>query len=97
MSMNGSPNQRRNNNQRRRRPAGQPATADFWHGVAELPDVRPITVTPDPSALMRSLGDLPLNDSGDVRYHIAAVIERAASIATALALTAGLLEDGQLP
>jgi len=97
MSMNGNQNQRRNNNQRRRRPAGQAPTVDFWHGGAELPEVRPITVTPDPSALMRSLGDLPLNDSGDVRYHIAAVIERAASIAAALALTADLLEDGRQP
>jgi hypothetical protein len=80
-------------NQRRPRQAAQGAVPDFWHAAAALPELQPIAPTRDPTALMRSLGDLPNMDRAEARYHVAAVIERAVPIATALAHTAGLLAD----
>jgi hypothetical protein len=48
----------------------------------------------DATALLRSLGDPPLQGQGAAaRHYLAAVVERAAVLATALAATAGLLAD----
>jgi mannitol/fructose-specific phosphotransferase system IIA component len=48
----------------------------------------------DVTATLRSLGDPPLQGQGAVAEHyVAAVVERAASLATALAASAGLLAD----
>ena len=59
--------------------------------VPQLPAAEPITPAADPTALLRSLGDPPLQGQGQVAEHyIAAVIERAAMLATALAASAGL-------
>ena len=44
--------------------------------------------------MLRSLGDPPLQGQGQVAEHyLAAVIERAAGLAKALALAGGLLAD----
>ena len=49
---------------------------------------------PDPAAVLRSLGDPPLPGQGAVAGHyLAAVVERAAGMATALAAAAGVLGD----
>jgi hypothetical protein len=66
---------------------------DLWRPVPQLADPSPITPTEDPTALIRSLGDPPLQGQGAVAEHyLAAVAERAANLATALAASAGLLE-----
>jgi len=84
----------RRNNRQARRP-GRPAearSADFWKSVPGAG--RPAEVTPaaDPAALLRSLGRPPLDQAGADRY-LAAVAERAAGLATALAAVAGILAD----
>jgi hypothetical protein len=60
--------------------------------VPQLPEPEPIAPAADPTALLRSLGDPPFAGRGVVAEHyLAAVVERAAGLATALAATAGLL------
>jgi hypothetical protein len=79
----------------RRRPAKKAKPADLWAAVPELPPLLPITPASDPTALLRSLGDPPLQGQGAVSGHyIGAFIERAAGLATALAAAAGLLASG---
>jgi len=63
---------------------------DIWRDGARLPDVTPVSASPDPTALLRSLDEPPLADSEDALLQFATVIERSASIAAALALSAGL-------
>jgi hypothetical protein len=74
----------------RRRPAYRPG--DLWRAVRPLDDAAPIAAPRDATALLRSLGDPPLQGQGAVaRHYLAAVIERAAGLATALAAAADLL------
>ena len=82
-------------NRSRRRRSGQKAKrADLWRPVPQLAEPDPIVPAPDPTALLRSLGDPPLHGQGAVAEHyLAAVVERAAGLATALAVAAGLLAD----
>jgi hypothetical protein len=79
---------------RNRRPQGgaKPKPIDVWRPVPQLPDPEPITPAADPTAVLRSLGDPPLPGQGAVAQHyLAAVVERAAGLAAALAAAAGLL------
>ena len=70
---------------------------DLWRPVPQLADPASIVPAPDPTALLRSLGDPPLQGQGAVAEHyLAAVVERAAGLATALAVAAGLLADPDL-
>ena len=87
--MNRNPRQRPGG-QRRRQPATRTAT-DIWRDAGRLPDVEPVVPTNDPTALMRSLGEPPLANAEAVLLQYATVIERSASIAAALALSAGVL------
>lgn len=87
---------------RRRKPQSRgrqqlaPGRMDLWRPVPELPGAEPIVPSTEPTALLRSLGDPPLQGQGAVAEHyLAAVIERASGLATALAATADLL--GQPP
>ena len=65
---------------------------DLWRPVPELPPTKPIVPSTEPAAMLRSLGDPPLQGQGAVAEHyLAAVIERASGLATALAATADLL------
>jgi hypothetical protein len=65
---------------------------DLWRPVPALPAATPIVPSSDPTMLLRSLGDVPLHGQGQAAEHyIAAVVERAAGLATALAAAAGLL------
>jgi hypothetical protein len=67
---------------------------DLWRPVPQLPDPEPIVPVPDPTALLRSLGEPPLPGQGALAGHVLnAVVERAAGLATALAATADLLGD----
>jgi hypothetical protein len=80
-----------NNRNRNRRPQGQ-KPVELWAAVPDLDEPDPIAPAADPTALLRSLGDPPLQGRSVVAGHyLAAVTERAASLATALAAAAGLL------
>ncbi len=70
----------------------QLTTADLWRPTPQLPEPEPIRPASDPTALLRSLGNPPLPGQGAVAEHyLAAVVERAAGLATALAASADLL------
>ena len=67
---------------------------DVWRSGGPLPDAEPIVPLRDPTALLRSLGDPPLQGQSQVAQHyLGAVVERAAGLATALGAAAGLLAD----
>ena len=83
---------RRNN--KRRRSGSKGKRPDLWRPVPQLADPEPIVPAGDPTTLLRSLGDPPLQGQGAVAEHyLAAVVERAAGLATALAAAGGLLAD----
>jgi hypothetical protein len=91
-----SPARRRQpaNRRRGRTAKGRPESNDLWRAVPQLPDPEPIAPVPDPTALVRSLGEPPLPGQGALAGHVlSAVVERAAGLATALAATADLLAD----
>ncbi|HEX2849045.1 MAG TPA: hypothetical protein VHN98_00760 [Acidimicrobiales bacterium] len=83
----------RRNQRRNRKPADAPPSArDPWARVPAAPEVARIRPAADPPALIRSLGVPPLPGQTAVAEHyLAAVVERAAAVATALAASAGLL------
>ena len=82
--------QGQNRNRRSQKPKAKPQ--DLWRPVPQLRDPEPIEPAADPTALVRSLGDPPLPGQGAVAEHyLAAVVERAAGLATALAAAAGVL------
>jgi len=73
---------------------GAPKSVDLWRPVPKLADPDPIVPVNDPTAVLRSLGDPPLQGQGAVAEHyLAAVVERAAGLATALAVAADLLAE----
>ena len=77
-------NARRNG--RRRSPR-----ADLWRAVPPAPEVQAITPVDDPTALVRSLG--PPRLPGQTTYaehYVAAVVQRAAAMAGAVAAAAGV-------
>lgn len=79
---------------RTRRPQRQKRAThrDLWAPAPALEDPEPIKPAAHPTALIDSLGPPPLRGhSSTAEYHLAAVIERAAAVATALAASAGLL------
>jgi hypothetical protein len=62
--------------------------------VPQLADPDPIVPADDPTALVRSLGAPPLQGQGAAGEHyLAAVVEKAATLATGLAGAFGLLAD----
>lgn len=86
----------------RRRPAGparrqgkerRDKTVEMWKAVPEPAPPDPIRRAADPGAVLRSLGPPPLTGQGAVGEHyLAAVADRAATMAVALAASVGLLE-----
>lgn len=85
---------------KRGRPTGAPTapqgadsrTTDLWRPPPPLPELRPIRSSGDPSMLVRSLGDPPLGAKSVLAGHyLAALVERAAGTAVALAVSADLL------
>ena len=79
---------------RRGRPAG-PKAYDVWQAPPALPDLKPVSPTTDPTALLRSLGDPPLSARGlPVEEYMYRVVVSASFLATeALLRPAGLLVD----
>jgi hypothetical protein len=65
---------------------------DLWRPVPALGEVDPILPVPDPTALLRSLGDPPLHGQGmTAEHYLAAVVEKAAGLAVGLAAVNDLL------
>lgn len=85
---------RRRSGARRAPQARRPAPVDIWRPADPLPEVVPITVPDEVGALLRSLGE-PAAIEGSVIAvgYFTAVVERAAAIAAALALSADLLRE----
>jgi hypothetical protein len=85
------PRRKRPEQRRTARPK-RPTPADIWRTADPLPDVEPITIPDEVGALLRSLGDPPVIAGSVIASHyFTAVIERAAAVAAALALSADLL------
>jgi hypothetical protein len=68
-------------------------SVDLWRPVPELDPPAPIVHAGDPATMLRSLGDPPMHGhSVTAGHYLAAVVERAAGLAVALAATADLLD-----
>ena len=85
--------QRPRPNQRRRPQSKRPAPVDIWRVPRPLPEIERIAVSHDAGALLRSLGDPPMNNGHLAGHYFNAVIERAAAVAGALALSADLFVE----
>ncbi len=86
--------QGRKKKQQGRRRRGPKRPADLWRPVPKLPDPEPITPSPDPTVVLQSLGDPPLQaNSTAAEHYLAAAVEHAAGMATALAAAGGLLAE----
>ncbi|MCU1497080.1 MAG: hypothetical protein JWM47_1033 [Acidimicrobiales bacterium] len=84
----------RRKQQSRRRGGNKPKPVELWRPVPQLGDPRPIVPATDPAMLLRSLGDPPLHGQGAAAGHyLAAVVEQASRLATALAAGSGLLAE----
>jgi len=83
-----------NHGQQSQRRQGDSA-ARFWGDPAvKRTDPSPIRPTPDPAALVKSLGNPPLSPTAS--HQLAVVYEEAVRAATALAAANGLLDVDQL-
>jgi hypothetical protein len=78
--------------------AGRGEARPFWTSppVEDDPiEIEPIRPVPDPGAMVRSLGPPPLfGGGGNAEHYFAAVYDRAAMLAGALAAASGLLDLG---
>ena len=78
--------------QQGRRRRGPKKPVDLWRRVPKLPDPEPITVAMDPTVLLQSLGDPPLQGhSTAAEHYLAAAVKGAAQMAEILATVAGLV------
>jgi hypothetical protein len=67
---------------------------DLWRPVPPPETPEPIKPASAPRALIESLAPPPLGgQSSTAEYYLAAVVERAAAMATALAASAGVLAE----
>jgi hypothetical protein len=76
---------------------GRTESRPFWTSPPpdddDVVEVEPIRPVPDPGAMVRSLGPPPLfGGGGNAEHYFAAVYDRAAMLATALAAASGLLD-----
>jgi hypothetical protein len=85
--------QQKRGNQRRKPQPRPPASVDIWRTPGPLPELEPVVVSHEVSALIRSLGEPPLHGSVPAADYFEKVVERSAAIAAALALSADLLAD----
>ena len=74
------------------RETAEPTPAEFWRIPPKAAAPGRITPAPDATALIRSLGRPPLDLAGADRY-LATVAQRAAGLATALAVAADILAE----
>lgn len=89
------PASRSRGGQRRKSKRGgqQQHKVDLWRTPPELPEVEPIAVPHEVGAMLRSLGDPPMNNGAAAGHYFSTVIERAAAVAVALAVSADVLGD----
>jgi hypothetical protein len=85
------PNQSRNGQRRRGSGKQRASHGDLWRAPGPMPDVVPIEAPRDVGALLRSLGDPPVHGGTAIAHYVAAVAERAAAVAVALALSVDVL------
>ncbi len=92
----GSGRKRRNRKRRNRSTTKQ--VAEFWGDADALPEPRDeIRITPDPAAVVRSLGRLPLpGQEQAAEAYLEAVYGRAVGLAGALAAAGELIEPQEL-
>src|SRR3954452_9061811 len=88
---NNNHNNNNNNNQGRRPQQRRPAPVDVWSNPGALPEIEPIAVAPEVGAVLRSLVDPPMVNGSAAGKYFTDVVERAAAIAPALALSADVL------
>ena len=74
------------------RQTAEPTPAEFWRIPPKAAAPGRITPATDATALLRSLGRPPLDHTGADRY-LATVAQRAAGLATALAVAADILAE----
>jgi hypothetical protein len=78
----------------RRRRGKKVKSADLWRPYAPLEAPEPISRANDATVVIRSLGSPPLKGQGTLAdQHLALAVERAADMAMALALSAGLMAE----
>jgi hypothetical protein len=65
----------------------------LWDPVPAPDAPEAIRISPEPAALIVSLGAPPLRGASSTEHYIAAVVERAAGLAAALAASAELLAE----
>lgn len=71
--------------------------AEFWRAAPEPPEPEVIEPSDHPAALIKSMSTPPLPGQAAVAGpYFAAVVERAAMVATAVAASAGLLESDEI-
>jgi len=88
------PQRNQHGQQRRQRRPKPPPPVDIWRTAPELPAVEPIVVPAEVDALLRSLGEAPsIGGSAVADHYFAAVVQRTAAVARALALSADLLAE----
>ena len=89
---------RSNASPRRRPPAkrsGGQRQPDLWRTPPPLPAVEPIEMPHEVGSVLRSLGDPPMHNGAAAGHYFNAVIQRAAAIAIALAVSVDLLADAE--
>lgn len=90
-------NQPAKQNARRRRPAPKkPHQVEVWRDGGELPELRKFEAPTEVGSLLRSLGDPPVGNGTAAGHYFNAVVERAAAVALALAVSADLLAPDDL-
>ncbi len=78
-----------------KRSGGQQHKVDLWRSSPPLPDVEPVAVPHEVGAMLRSLGDPPMNNGAAAGRYFSVVIERAAAVAVALAVSADVLDHDE--
>lgn len=79
---------------RKSKRAVQQRQHDLWRDTPALPEVEPISVPHEVGAMLRSLGDPPLNNGAAAGRYFSVVVERAAAVAVALAVAGDVLDQG---
>ena len=75
-------------------PGSAKTSGDFWGSPDKLPSVEEVTVSTDPSAVVRSLGRPPFSGHEAVsEYYLRAVYDNTAKLAEVLATAGDLLSE----
>ncbi len=70
------------------------SSGDFWGDQEKLPPVSEVATSPDPSAVIRSLGRPPVSGhEAASEYYFRLAFDRAVNLAAVLATAGDLLDD----